>query len=196
MKKCWIKLISKPQKNGLIYKKKSWQVQKDILESEKKKIKIKTENTYWSITITSLDLVCVLASLKARSLASEPELTKKQTFRGSGIRLVSLSAYSTRLSCRKREFVFSTRSCWLATSAIFGWLWPTENGGFSYNENREHHYNKYRGLRCLCSQDISRPFHWTCIAPVLIIFSEGQLWRIACMMACRGKFTRRIISRK
>ena len=143
--------------------------------------------------MTSLAFVCVLASLSARSLASEPELTKKQTFRGSGNRLVSLSAYSTRLSCRKRELVFSTRSCWPATSAIFGWLCPTENGGFSYNQTREHRYNKYREPRCLCSQDIFRPFHWTCTAPGLIIFSGGRLWKTVCMKACKWKIIGKVI---
>jgi len=67
--------------------------------------------TYWSNTIASLRLVCVLANLRARSLASDPELTKKQTFSCGGRDLVSRSAYRTRLSCKKREFVFNSLSC-------------------------------------------------------------------------------------
>ncbi len=55
-------------------------------------------HTYWSSTTTSLRFVCVLASRRAKSLASDPELTKKHTLSGGGSRLVSLSAYRTRLS--------------------------------------------------------------------------------------------------
>lgn len=74
--------------------------------------KITIIGTYWSSTITSLRFVCVLASLRAKSLASDPELTKKHTFNGDGSRLVSLSAYITRLSWRNLEFVFN----------VFSWL--------------------------------------------------------------------------
>lgn len=54
-------------------------------------MKMKRE-IYWSRVITSFLLVCVLASLRAKSLASDPELTKKQTLSGGGRRLTNLSA--------------------------------------------------------------------------------------------------------
>ncbi len=43
---------------------------------------------------------------RARSLASDPELTKKTVFNSCGNVEVSLSANRTKLSCKKRLLVF------------------------------------------------------------------------------------------
>lgn len=82
-------------------------------------------DTYWSTVMISLCLVWVRANLNARSLASDPELTKKQTESSSGIVLTTFSAHKTISSWRKRLFVDSVPICFVAASTTFGWQWPT-----------------------------------------------------------------------
>lgn len=86
----------------------------------------KVKNTYWSKVITSFFLVWMRASLRARSFASEPELTKKHTERGSGKVLTSLSARITSSSWRYRLFVDINDIWFRPASTTWGWQWPTE----------------------------------------------------------------------
>lgn len=71
--------------------------------------------------------VCCRASLMAKSLASEPELTKKQTDSDSGILDTSFSAHTTRLSCKNRLLVFNCCICSTPAFTTSGWQWPTVN---------------------------------------------------------------------
>lgn len=58
----------------------------------KKNIKF-NDSTYWSTVMISRCLVCVRAKRNAKSLASEPELTKKHTFSSAGIFDTTFSAH-------------------------------------------------------------------------------------------------------
>lgn len=85
--------------------------------------------THWSSVITWSLLVCTRASLNARSFASLPEFTKKQTLNGSGSSEVNFLAHRTRLSCRNLLLVLRRASCVHAAFTTAGWQWPTVSRG-------------------------------------------------------------------
>lgn len=81
--------------------------------------------TYWSSVMMSLLPVWASASRRAKSLASLPELTKKQTDKGCGKSFVNLWAHTTRLSWRNRILVDSRAICFWPARTTSGWQCPT-----------------------------------------------------------------------
>lgn len=91
--------------------------------------------TYWSKITQSLFPVKCLDNLIAKSLASEPEFTKKTLDNSLGIVLAMRWAHRTILSWRNREFVH----CWAnwaeVAATTFGWQCPTKTKAKEYKSN-------------------------------------------------------------
>jgi len=86
--------------------------------------------TYWSNVITSCFFVCALAKRNAKSFASEPELTKKHTFKSPGKRLERFAAQRTSSSCKNRLFVDNSAICFEPAATTCGWQCPTMKNSY------------------------------------------------------------------
>lgn len=86
----------------------------------------KSKKTYCSNAMISLFPVYICAKRRAKSLASEPEFTKKQTLSFSGMVLAIFLAHKTMLSWRKRLLVFKIAICSQTAWTTAGWQWPTK----------------------------------------------------------------------